>query len=125
MIETLPSNTANESLDVRVLPWTLRCDHDLVDSHVLDPLSKDCPIDTIPIAEEIPGRFIPGKGFHHLLRCPHGSWMFRHMKMHDPAPLVGEDDEDEKHTERHGRDGEEIERDQVLGVALQKRLPRR
>jgi hypothetical protein len=75
MIETLPTDTPDEALHIRVLPRTLRCDHDFFDTHVLDALPKGHAVDTVSIAEEIAGRFIPGKRFHHLLRCPHGSWM--------------------------------------------------
>jgi hypothetical protein len=43
MIEALVPDTPNQTLDVRVLPWTLRRDEHYVDAHVLDALPKGAP----------------------------------------------------------------------------------
>ena len=56
MIETLPSDASNEALDVRILPWTLRCDHNFFDTHVLDALPKGHAVDTVAVTEEIAWR---------------------------------------------------------------------
>jgi hypothetical protein len=43
--------------------------------------------------------------------------------MKDLAPFMGEDQEDIEHPEGGRRDGEEIDRPQRFGVAVEERLP--
>src|SRR4030095_2806058 len=40
VVQTLPADTPNQSLDKRILPWTPWGDHDLLDPHMLYPLSR-------------------------------------------------------------------------------------
>jgi hypothetical protein len=43
--------------------------------------------------------------------------------MHHAAPVMGEDQKDEQDLETGGRDGEEIDRDEVLGAIVQEGPP--
>ena len=42
--------------------------------------------------------------------------MFRHVEVKDTSSMVGENDQDEEHTQAQGGDREEIEGDQVPEV---------
>jgi hypothetical protein len=45
------------------------------------------------------------------------------VEVDDPPAVVGEDDEDEEDAEASGRDGEEVDRDQVADVVSEERPP--
>ena len=84
---------------------------------------KKRAIDTVTIAQAIPGRLVPGKGLNDLLRSPFRREVRPHIAMHKAAPFVGQDDEHEEHLERHGRDGKEVQGHQVLDMVRQEGLP--
>ena len=77
------------------------------------------------IAELISRSAVPGKRFHDLLRGPFRTGRLGHVKMDDASPVVGQDDEDEQHVERHRGHGEEIDGHQVSHMVVEKRSPRR
>ena len=55
----------------------------------------------------------PGKVF--TCWAVHGSGgMLGDVEVEDPAPMVGQDDQDEEHTQLSGGHGEEVEGDEVL-----------
>ena len=56
-----------------------------------------------------------------LLSGPVGGRVFGHVEVDDPPAVVGEDDKDEEDAEASGRDGEEIDRDQVVDVVREER----
>src|SRR5207244_462343 len=122
--EEIPTDAPDEAFDVRILPRRAGRNHDLFDPHVLDALSKGRAIDAVPTAEEIPGGLVPRKRLDHLLRGPHGRWVFSDVHVHDASALMGQEHEDKKHLERHRRHGEEIEGYQVPRVVFQEGLPR-
>ena len=51
VVEAFAPNTANEPLDVGILPWAFGGDEDLFDPHMLYPLPKGRAIDLVPIAQ--------------------------------------------------------------------------
>ncbi len=51
MIKAFAMDRSDESLDVRRLPWRTVCDHDLLDTHVLDTLPEVLAVDRIPIVD--------------------------------------------------------------------------
>jgi hypothetical protein len=125
LLEHLTADTANESFDVRILPWRVRCDDGLVDAHVPHPLPKGRGVDTVPITQEVSRRFLPGKCFHDLLRRLRCRGMLGDVEVDDPTPLMGKDDKHEKDLARHSWHRKEVHRDKVLHVVLQEGLPRR
>ena len=124
LIQTLLTDTANEPLDIGILPRTLWSSQYFLDAHMAHTLPKVGAVDTVPIAEEIAWRLVPGTRFDHLLDRPLGRGMLRHVDVDDPPSIVGEDHEHEEHTECNGRHREEIEGYHVLHVSLEERLPR-
>src|SRR5262245_41515962 len=125
MIEHLSAYTANDSLDVGILPRTPRRDEDFLDAHVANPPPKRRPIDAIAISQEIPWCLVPRKCFHDLLRRPRGRGMLGYVKAHDSSPFMRQDHKHEEDFVRDRRDAKKVEGDQVLHVILEKGLPRR
>ena len=70
LIEHLATETPDEPLAVRILPWTSRGDLHFFDTHVFDTLLEQCTVDRVPIPEEIARRGLPGKRLNDLLGGP-------------------------------------------------------
>jgi hypothetical protein len=83
-----------------------------------DILSEDC----ISIADQIPGRF-PRKRFSNLLCGLRFGRVFRHIKVHNTPSVMGENDEDEQHSEQSSRHDEEVHRRHLLHVILHEWSP--
>ena len=75
MIQTLPPNTADEPLDIWILPWRAGGGHHFLDAHMAHTSTKMGAVDTVPIAEEIAGSLVPRKPLGHLLDRPLGCRM--------------------------------------------------
>ena len=84
-------------------------------------MSQEC---AVPVADQVPLRRVPRKGFANLLRYPIRGRMCRDAEMHDPAALVVEDDEPEQEAERGRGDHETVDRRQAIGVICKECLPR-
>jgi hypothetical protein len=125
VVQALSPDAANQSFRVRILPWAPRGREHLFDAEASDPPSKRGAINTIPVSQEILRRFVPGKGLHDLLRRPLTRGVFGHIEVNDATAVVSEHHEDEQHGGLHRRDDEEVNRNQVLDVVSEKRLPRR
>jgi len=124
MIEEIPTDAPDEPFDVRILPRRAGRNHDLFDPHVLDALPIGPAIDAVPIAEEMPGGLVSRKRLDHLLRGPHGRWVFSDVHVYDASALMCQDHEEKEDLERHCRHGEEIEGHHILYVVFQEGLPR-
>jgi hypothetical protein len=119
------ANTANEPLDVRILPRTPGGNEHFSNAQVLHPLPKGGAIDAIPVAHELAWRFVPRERVHHLLRGPLCRRMFRDVEMDDTAPFMGQDEQHEEYVVSYRRHDKEIQSDQVLHMMREKSLPRR
>ena len=75
------------------------------------------------VAKQVPRSRIPRERFDKLLAGPDRSWRIRHVEMNDPSALVRQNQENEEHAERCRWDGEEINRDNILGMVCQERSP--
>jgi hypothetical protein len=87
VVQAFAANTPDEALHIRVLPGTPGRDEHFFDPHVLHPLPKEGPIDTVAIAHQIPRCLVPWKSLDHLLRCLLGGGMLGHVNM-DHAPAM-------------------------------------
>ena len=47
MVTTLPADAPDKALDIRSLPWTLRGNHALFDTHVRDALPEGRAVDAV------------------------------------------------------------------------------
>jgi len=88
VIQKPPSDTADHSFDIGILPWCRRRGDDLL--HAKRPnSSRNLPaIAAIAISHQIARGGIEGKRFSKLLRRPLRRWMFCDVEMDNPAPIV-------------------------------------
>ncbi len=88
VIQALPSNRADDSLRVRVLPGTPGSNQHFINSHTVHPLLEVVPVHLVPISKEILGCRIVWKGLHDLLGGPLSRRVLGHIEMEDPAPMM-------------------------------------
>src|SRR5436305_13026774 len=88
VVEALPSDRANESLGVWILPWTLRCCQNLLDAQRLDSQSNFSSVPAVPIADEITGSVSVCECLYNLLRGPSLSRMLGHIEVQQLAAGV-------------------------------------
>ncbi len=119
LIQALPSNRADDSLRVRVLPGTPGSNQHFINSHTVHPLLKVVPVHLVPIAKKILGCRVVWKGLHDLLGGPLGRWVLGHIEMEDSAPMMGKDHQDEEHLESHRWYDEKVDGYQVMEVIFQ------
>src|SRR5437016_5754168 len=124
IVQTFASNRANHALGIGALPrrsW--RCD---LLSDVQHPglTRKSFAIDLVPIPDQIPRAVLRPARLDQLSPRPLCGRMLRDIEMPQPSPPVAQHHEHKQHSKGRGRDREEIQRDQILGVVLQKRAPR-
>ena len=108
VIQTLSPDTADEPLDIRILPRRAGGGHHFLDAHVSHTLSKRGAVDAVPTAEERAWRLIPRERLDHLLGRPLGCGMLSEVEVYNTSALVRQDHEPEKYPERHRRDDKEI-----------------
>jgi len=101
----------------------MRSGEDFLDLHALHTLAEGVPVDGVAIAEEIGGCGVVREGVHDVLGCPRSGGMLREVEVQDPAPMVGEDDQDEEHTQLSSGHSEEVDRDQVLDMVREECSP--
>ena len=70
VVKAVAADIPDQPLDVRILPWTPRGDHDFLDPHVAHALPKRGPVNAVAIAQEIPRGLVPREGINDLI-----SWM--------------------------------------------------
>src|SRR5438309_10080068 len=70
VVQALPSQGADETLRIRVLPGASRCCQHFADAHFSNSLTECCSVNAISIMQQITRRAIPRKRFRHLLARP-------------------------------------------------------
>ena len=103
MVQTLPSDRADEPFREGVLPRTVRRGQHFTDAHALHALPKSETVDAIAIAEEIGRRGVVREGVDELLGGPGGGGMLGDVEVDDTPAVVGEHDQgDGRRRERGG-----------------------
>lgn len=123
MVKALAAYRAYHSLHVRILPWRSWRRDDFFDTHVLDALAEELAVDPVAIANQKTRRCIIGERLDNLLGRPDCSRVRCHAEVDDSAALVAQHDKGEKYAECSGRDGEEVNRDDILNMIVEKRTP--
>jgi hypothetical protein len=116
MIEALAPDRADEPLREGHLPRAVGRGQDFGDPHALHALPEGGAVDRVAIAEEVRRRGVVREGVHDLLGRPGGGGMFRHVEVEDAAAVVGKYDEDEEDAQLSGRNGEDVDRDEVADI---------
>jgi len=126
MIETFAPDRADEPFGEGVLPRAVGRGQHFMDPHALHSVLERVTVYAVAIAEEIERRGVVREGIHDLLGGPEGGGMLGYIEVEveDAPAVVGEYDEDEEHSQARAGDGEEVERDEVPDVVVQKRSPR-
>jgi hypothetical protein len=96
-------------------------DH-LFDPHPFNAVLEILAVNAVAVAQQVFGSLIVGKGFDDLLRRPCGGGGGRHIEMHDPPPIVKQNDETIEVAECEGRNSEKIDTHQVPGMIIEKGL---
>ncbi len=86
-------------------------------------LSEGVAVDGITIPDEKAWRFVVGKGVNDLLSGPPRSRMSRDVKVSDRSAVVTERDEAIQDAKRGGRNREEVNRDDVGQMIVEKGAP--
>src|SRR3954453_12916886 len=123
VVQTLPSNGADESLGVWILPGTLWCRQNLLNAQRLDSQSNFSTVPRVAIADEIRGSFSVCKCLHDLLCDPSSGRMLGDIKVQHLATIMFQDNEYEQHLHRDGRYGKEIGRHHVTDMVVQECPP--
>src|SRR5437016_2866352 len=124
VVKAFPTNRANHRLGVRVLPGRAGRNYRFSDAQCLGLTRKSFSINLVSIPNQLPGPLLQRARLEQLACRPFRSRMLRDIEMHQPASAVGQDHEHEQHPKGRGGNREQIQRDQVLRVILQKRAPR-
>ena len=108
VVQTFPSNRADESLGVWILPWTLWCCQNLLHAQRLDSQSNLSTVPAVAIADEIMGRVSVCERLYDLLCGPSTSRMLGHIEMQHLATIVVQDNKHEQDLHGDGRHDKEI-----------------
>ena len=124
MVEEVPPDSPDHALGVGVLPWRPRCGQDFSEAHALNPPSERIAIDSIAIAEEVPGSGVLRERLEDLPGRPGRGRCACHVEVDDLAPMVQQHHEHEEDTERRGGHNEEVDGNQVGNVIGKEGPPR-
>ena len=109
MVQTPPSDRADESLGVWILPWALRCCKNLLHAQRLDSQSNFSTLLAVSIADEIRVRVSVCERLYDLLRGPSPGRMLGRIEMHYLATMVFQHDHYEPDPHGNGRHSKEID----------------
>src|ERR1035438_6984961 len=123
MIEALAANRTDHALDVGPMPRGARRTKHLLHAHVVDLSGEVVAKGSIPISQQIAWRRVPGERIAKLLGGPFRSRMSRDVEVQYPPPLMGEHQEYVQNLEADGWHGEEVDRDKLLDVVVEKCPP--
>jgi hypothetical protein len=96
-----------------------------LDAQVPDAMLKEGPVDPGPGAQPTARRGFPRERLNDLVRRPRGGWIGRHVDAKNAPPLVRQHHEDEQDLAEDRRHREEVHRDQVPHVVVEKGSPGR
>ena len=90
MFERVLPDTANDSLHVRILPRTTRCNLDCFEPQIRHPLLEMRAINTVAITQQIARCGVPRKGLDDLLSRPLGGGVVAPQLTVVPAPPLNQ-----------------------------------
>jgi hypothetical protein len=97
VVQTLPSNRADDSLGIWILPRTSRCCENFLDANDWILPSNLSTVPAVAIAEEIRGRRSVRERLYDLLCSPSSGGMLTHIEMQHLATVVFQENEYEQH----------------------------
>jgi hypothetical protein len=109
VIEALPPQRAEKTLDIWVLPRRPRRGDDLLDVQRTQAVPHLFAIGAVPVPDQVLWHRVEGEGLAQLPRYERGRRMRGHVDVDAATALVSEDHEHVEQLERHGRDHAEID----------------
>jgi hypothetical protein len=116
MVQTFPSDRANEALAIRILPRGMRSGEHLVNPHGMGSCRERLAINSVAIAQQVAWCTIPGEGLEQLpgrLFCVGTRY---YAKVKESAAIMRQNQKNEEQTESRRRNHKEVCRDQFLGM---------
>lgn len=89
VIETFPSDRADDAFAIGVLPLASPRRLDFLDAHGLDGFRKLLAAGRVPVVVQVSRRFVERKRLAKLLHAPLGRWMRCDANMQNPPIAVG------------------------------------
>ena len=123
MVQAFPSDRADETFDVSVLPRRSRCRWSVADAYGCETSSYGVTIGGVPVADEVLGRLLPGEGFGDLAGDPVGSGVGRDVDPNQVPSLEPDDHQAVEQFEAGGGHDEQINRTNLRDVIAQETLP--
>src|SRR5262249_34177955 len=97
---------------------------DFLDTQRLDLFAKFISVDSISIPKQVFGCIVEWKGFDHLLCCPSGCRVSGNVVVKNSTAVMGKHDKDEQDFKPDRMHREEIDRNELRDVGMEKCLPR-
>ena len=124
MIQALPADGADHPLHERVLPGCAWGGEDLADPHALDVPHELLAVDTVTITEQVSRSGIIRERLDELPGGPGCRVMVGDVEVNEFTAVMAKDHEREQQAEGEGRDHEEVDSDELLGVRGEEGAPR-
>ena len=123
VIQTLPSDAANQPFNMSPLPrGTWLCQH-LLNAHSLHLIDELMAEGTVSIAQQMPRCGVPRERFAQLVSRPLGRRMCCDREVKDAPTFMRQHQEHIQNLKPNGGHGEEIDGDKALQMILQERAP--
>src|SRR5262245_41120146 len=123
MIQAFSSDRTDEAFDVSVLPGRSRCRWSVADAHGREASCYGMTIGSVPVADQVLGRLLPGKGFGDLAGDPVGRRIGRDVYPDQVASLQPDDHQPIEQLEADGGHDKQINRTNMRDVIAQEGLP--
>ena len=109
MVKALPTDGADHTFDISVLPGRRRRRYDILNSKRANPSLNSESIFRVAVSNQILRRRLEWKRFGELLRYPFRSWVCCNIEMDYPSSCVFDDDKNIQNVESRGWNGKEID----------------
>lgn len=123
MVQTFPSDRANQALAIRILPRGMRSGEHLVNAHRMGGCRERLVINSVAITQQVAWCTIPGEGLDQLPSRPICRGMRGYAKVKESAAIMRQNQKNEEQTESRCGNHKEVCRDQFLGMILQEGPP--
>ena len=81
VIQALSPDTANYSLNIRILPRRARGRKYFINTKVFHSTAESSTVDAVPVADQVTRYRVEGESFHYLLSSPFRSRMIRRVEV--------------------------------------------
>src|SRR5262245_51749953 len=123
VVETFPSDRADQSLDVRVLPRRSGSGRLVPNAHGTQPLPEDHAIRSVPAPNKITRCTVPGKRLDDLARKSLSGLVCRRRKRYPQSTSITKNNKAIEQPERYRRQHEEIDCRDTIDMIGQKGPP--